>query len=37
MFLSIGKLAPDFILPATDGGHYDFSGIAGDKATVLLF
>lgn len=37
MFMSIGKVAPDFILPATDGGHYDFAGVAGEKATVLLF
>ena len=33
----IGKLAPDFRLPATDGKTYSLSNIAGEKGTVVVF
>ncbi len=37
MFMSIGTVAPDFILPATDGQHYNLEQISGEKVTVILF
>lgn len=37
MFMSIGSQAPDFILPATDGQHYNFEQLSGEAATVVLF
>jgi peroxiredoxin len=33
----IGKVAPDFHLPATDGKTYSLSDVAGEKGTVVVF
>jgi peroxiredoxin len=33
----IGKLAPDFHLPGTDGRTYSLSDVAGEKGTVVVF
>jgi peroxiredoxin len=33
----IGKLAPDFHLPATDGKTYRLSDSAGENGTVVVF
>jgi hypothetical protein len=33
----IGKVAPDFSLPGTDGKAYGFADIAGEKGTVVVF
>jgi len=33
----LGGPAPDFLLPATDGGTYALGDVAGEKGTVVVF
>jgi peroxiredoxin len=35
--LEAGRMAPDFLLPATDGRTYAFSDIKGAQGTVVVF
>lgn len=35
--LEIGKTAPEFSLPGTDGKTYTFKDVAGEKGTVVVF
>ena len=35
--LALGGLAPDFLLPATDGRSYALKDVAGAKGTVIVF
>ena len=35
--LEVGKLAPDFSLPGTDGKTYAFKDVAGAKGTLVVF
>lgn len=35
--LEIGKSAPDFSLPGTDGKTYGFKDVAGEKGTLVIF
>jgi peroxiredoxin len=35
--LSVGDQAPDFSLPASDGGMFRFSGLYSRKNVVLVF
>jgi peroxiredoxin len=37
MVLAVGDQAPDFKLPATDGGIYSLQQCSGESATVILF
>jgi peroxiredoxin len=36
MALNIGAPAPQFSLPATDGGSYSYQDLAGEQATVIM-
>lgn len=35
--LEIGKTAPEFSLPGTDGKTYNYKDIAGEKGTLVIF